>query len=708
MHSRWIIALLLVIMLAACAGEPDAPVVQTAPTRAAPTQTPEQAVPTQTSQLPAAWPLPTRVRRAHPTPLPAATPPPTPTPIATPAVAPSAHISQPPAFIPGPDIVYSEVLVPAPEGDLDLLEHLVDGIMGMEGLYMGYVGQATLDETILSSDWVARVSLVSKRAFVSQRPNADWDIWGALLEFRFRVHEYLKGSGPSEIGGLVYIEYYGSEAQAREGAAQIVDAHDSRWDAREAIVFLRTDDRDTPNQPAFPTESDQYWFGSMALGSGEYGLGDAYTVASIYGKLWLPEASPSTGGRAAQAPEKMFLLDAPANAVRSPRSTARGGASAATTTLPTISLANIKSRVAALEAEASAGGTPEHRACVENAYIGARYINYRIVRDGWPLRQHDVSMKSGDPAGTVIFEISAFGNGPTLDVAAYISYDGLDNEIARPKVLGSTLSELPPRKRDFTIGHVTTRPLPAGFYRFFYDWSHPLCPTSPPGTFNNNLVNLTVTPSERTLHEAFFDPVDIGDAVGADATNGVLKPTAFSLGGTTTTISSLKWEDGEVTMALTPTTTLADYAIDFIDTTGTTTLSLTSDNASTTPLTWTVADAPWAAGDLLMLRIQEPAPPPPVTVTITPRPEGRFTFFDLTVSWNDPQACDGRYFVYVGTDTWVIRNLGFHAASVSTVTYATGWRYDSVPDYWVFVRCDSSGGGQSRDVGRASLRAALE
>ena len=202
----------------------------------------------------------------------------------------------------------------------------------------------------------------------------------------------------------------------------------------------------------------------------------------------------------------------------------------------------------------------------------------------------------------------------------------------------------------------------------------------------------------------------IGTAVGSDGTNGVLEPASFSLDGTTTTISSLKWEDGEVTMALTPTTTLADYAIDFIDMTGTTTLSLTSDNASTTALTWTVPDKPWSDGDLLMLRLHNPAPPPPVTVTITPRPEGRFTFFDLTVSWNDPQACDGRYFVYVGTDTWVIRNLGFHAASVSTVTYATGWRYDSVPDHWVFVRCDSdretSGGGQSRDVGRASLRAA--
>ena len=97
----------------------------------------------------------------------------------------------------------------------------------------------------------------------------------------------------------------------------------------------------------------------------------------------------------------------------------------------------------------------------------------------------------------------------------------------------------------------------------------------------------------------------IGTAVGADGSNGVLKPASFSLDGTTTTIKSLKWEDGEVTMALSPTTTLADYAIDFIDATGTTTLSL-SDNASTTALTWTVPDAPWSAGDLLMLRLHNP------------------------------------------------------------------------------------------------------
>ena len=265
----------------------------------------------------------------------------------------------------------------------------------------------------------------------------------------------------------------------------------------------------------------------------------------------------------------------------------------------------------------------------------------------------------------------------------------------------------------YTRRVVTTRPLPAGQYSFTpNEWLWRDTCSIPDSARNLVTVNLTVTtPADRTNidHEAFFDPVAIGTAVGADGANGVLEPSAFSLDGTTTTITSLKWEDGAVSMTLSPTSTsLADYAIDFIDTTGTTTLSLTSDNASTTALTWTVPDAPWADGDLLMLRIQEPAPPAPVTVTITPRPQGALTFFNMTVTWDDPQTCDGRYFAYVGTGPRLISNLGFHAASVSTVTSSTNWLYDRVPDFWAIVRCDPSGGAQSREVGRASLRAAVE
>ena len=155
---------------------------------------------------------------------------------------------------------------------------------------------------------------------------------------------------------------------------------------------------------------------------------------------------------------------------------------------------------------------------------------------------------------------------------------------------------------------VTVRPLPAGTYRF-----HPnmqpeiskLCSTDRSIGYNRTLAVLEVErPAGVPIqHEAFFDPVDIGDAVGAVGANGVVKPAAFSLHGVNTTISSLKWEAGAVTMALSPTPT-DEFLVDFIDTTGTTTLSLTSDNASTTALTWTVPDKPWSDGDLLMLRMR--------------------------------------------------------------------------------------------------------
>ena len=119
---------------------------------------------------------------------------------------------------------------------------------------------------------------------------------------------------------------------------------------------------------------------------------------------------------------------------------------------------------------------------------------------------------------------------------------------------------------------------------------------------------LTVTqPADipRIQHEAFFDPVAIGDAVGVDGTNGVLRPNSFSLDGATATITSLEWEAGVVTLALNPTASLTEYAIDFIDVNGTTTLSLSFDGATQTggALTWSVAAQQWNAGDLLMLRI---------------------------------------------------------------------------------------------------------
>ena len=111
------------------------------------------------------------------------------------------------------------------------------------------------------------------------------------------------------------------------------------------------------------------------------------------------------------------------------------------------------------------------------------------------------------------------------------------------------------------------------------------------------------------VHEAFFDPMAIGAGVGADGTNGVLKPAAFTVGGASATITSLKWESGTVTMALNPSASLAGHAIDFIALDGSVTTTLSFDDATQGgggALTWSVPNQPWNAGDLLMLRVSRP------------------------------------------------------------------------------------------------------
>ena len=111
------------------------------------------------------------------------------------------------------------------------------------------------------------------------------------------------------------------------------------------------------------------------------------------------------------------------------------------------------------------------------------------------------------------------------------------------------------------------RPLPAGRVQVprtlwqLYTRFIP-CNFFPDDAYDDWTVTVAAPPS--TVHEAFFDPVAIGAAVGADGTNGVLKPAAFTVDGASATITSLKWESGTVTMELNPSASLAGHAIDFI------------------------------------------------------------------------------------------------------------------------------------------------
>ena len=148
----------------------------------------------------------------------------------------------------------------------------------------------------------------------------------------------------------------------------------------------------------------------------------------------------------------------------------------------------------------------------------------------------------------------------------------------------------------------TNRPLPAGEYRVYYNFTEPGQDCGYPEEQRTELLEIvTVTAPEDTLAESFFDP---------DASLSA-----------TTTVGTIKWEAGEVEATLTPDVT--GHVLDFIALDGTVSLSLAvadaAEDAGT--LTWPVATQPWNAGDKLMVRVRKAPAPPGVTVTLSPREE---------------------------------------------------------------------------------------
>ena len=523
-----------------------------------------------------------------------------------------------------------------------------------------YIGGLSKEELILESEAIVRASLLSVSTSTEASAGSWWRHagWEALLEFRFRVHEYLKGSGPNEITAVVAEEWvHGTEAEAQAALPALLAAYDRRWDDREAILFLDTDWVGLSSLSA----ADRFWLGRLELShDDDYEISrwdDRYSVKSVHEKAWLPAtSSPSgtgRGGRAAST-DTLFLLEDPkAFEVRGHREPAARVNAARSIEAPTISLSGMKKLIADIEAEASAGGTAAHRECVEEFYQLER-INSLIKEEGRLEVRFDHVIMSGEPAGTNIYE-EGWGSWVTelpdpmtyANVGSRDWFEGQDPDIVRLETSNfhyrprSFYSGAFPYRVMYTLHFVSTRPLPAGEYQFFHNnmGAHQVvCNKVPVLSHNTRDHRLTVAAPPRTLHEAFFDPVAIGAAVGADGANGVLKPAAFTVGGASATITSLKWESGVVTMELNPSASLAGHAIDFISLDGSASLTLSFDDATQSggALTWSVAAQPWNAGDLLMLRIgadattlttptPTPTPLTPSTPTPTPTPTSTAT-----------------------------------------------------------------------------------
>ena len=398
------------------------------------------------------------------------------------------------------------------------------------------------------------------------------------VAYTFDVIEYLKGSGDDRLSALDPYwsrqppecrERFDTEEEAiAAGALEVVQRH-TGLEGREAIIFLVANRRPEGSVYAYDlTQSDSYmsfqpaWMPGAEETSGEPAHGEAA------GGLVFRSVTPDTRATETAAPS---------------------------------TLAELRTLVAEVVEDFTTGAA-EHGESLYRDCLAVKYYLVQVARWGLKYDRRDYDIESGLAAGAEVIDPEVHGpnSGKTNPPIEYMG--------GRDAHLFNT---------DPDIYH-TERPLPQGEYRFFY-WSAPfawmtICGADevlePMKTSSEKFIH--VTAPEGVLHEAFFDPVASGDAVGAGSADGVLKPAAFTVNGSQTTIRRIEWESGRVVMRLEPDdNALADHHVDFIALDGSVALRLDFDDAAEATnggapaLVWGVCNQPWSDGDLLMLRLRE-------------------------------------------------------------------------------------------------------
>ena len=368
----------------------------------------------------------------------------------------------------------------------------------------------------------------------------------------FRAVEYVKGTGFSMF--TVSAE---------------TDGRPTTWDGQEAVLFLGASATrpttgfvftDTTTRRFGPERPEDPYAGTLPAG---------YTVDSR-NPVWVPLSSGSGSARAY----------------------AVGGGES-------LDLDDLRAKIAWL-----GGSGPGYDGCIRASLFEIRSYRDWEVYYGGPLRlEYDATIPSGD-AAAIVHQSRRTAPHPPYTAYPKRWIDGQDRDLFS----AATVDDDTDPANGFAEALRVTRPLPAGSYGFRYraELRHDV-PCNYITEEGGSFWDVTVTAPAGTLHEALFDPAAIGTAVGADAANGVVEPAGFTVGGTATTIDTLKWEGGVVTMQLSPAAALSGYDMDVIELDGSISLTLsvadaTSNTGST--LTWDVANQPWHAGDQLMLRLR--------------------------------------------------------------------------------------------------------
>ena len=520
---RLSVLLILTLLLCGGCGKPEEVVKQVKPTVPAPAATPVPA------------PVPT------PVPAPVATPAPAPVPTLMAATAPSP--------LPSPTPEYIEVTKAG---------HVWDTY--------GAWGPASVEEMIAWSDIIVRARFVSVRpvGVRSTRENSTNYVGG--LEVTFTALEYLKGADQGRtiravMVGADTIEAEGNytaatEAEALELGRPLLELRDSRWDRREAIIMLTTNEH-----------------GYLRLGL--LGPGPIKsTVADTSLRSWLPDASPpSTGdnGKGGKSlGQRHFLTGEPTGS--SARASESGPAR------PNVSLDALKELIAENKRQLAAGdGSREYSKCLAWTLWENRLYGMEDVHEFGTIG-------SGLPAGTEVvatqpiidYNLQRYGDVKPEDYPSHLTwFEG---------PAGHLVEDLYP-------GYVvTTRPLPAGQYIAYGKGRSEEMVICEGKRTVSSVINMTVTAPAGTIAEAFFDPVADGSAIAA-----------------TTTIGTFSYQDNTIRVDLSV-ATAPNQTIEFIELDGDIGLSLAVSDAGNANgvLSWTVTEQPWESGDLLMARVSAP------------------------------------------------------------------------------------------------------
>ena len=469
-------------------------------------------------------------------------------------------------------------------------------------------GDLLLEEKIIIYNTIVLATLASTSSEVvlasdPYRGGVD-NRYRAILKFNLTVHEYLKGSGPTNITAL-WLDgtYYATSAEAESARAAIVQRRDTQWDDERAIVLLVGNHRGSVG--IFGTalsellhRSNHFFLGSRDRYSGD----DRYSLHSGSSVVWFPEQGSST------LADGSCMMTLPPNSQN-------------------ISLPTLKQTIEAVTAELAQDDSEEYRNCVVKKYEYMRHERNWPVAMGeeFTLWDLDHTIGSGLPAGSVIDRRDFRNPDPAPTWLEGTNSAAFNVSTGTSTSAGYEQAEI----------ISTARPLPAGEYSF--DIKERESVFKPCNYVVSNEVTVTVT-ARGALHELFFDPVTVGSNVAADSTNGVLNPASFTgANGSTTTISSLTWESSstssepipdsnggsvgtvkvEVTAGSDPDDVLGDHILDFIKLDGSVSLSLDVVDAAvetgpaSSTLIWGVSSQPWDSGDKLMVRIRE-APPTPL------------------------------------------------------------------------------------------------